>query len=74
MGEGPTSWLEARVEWIREVVADGCGLVTVGDDAVGATHGGGRRRGVGEQGAQQQERALFGERIIAGATLGRLDA
>ena len=26
MGEGPTSWLEARVEWIREVVADGCGL------------------------------------------------
>ena len=26
MGERPTSWLEARVEWIREVVADGCGL------------------------------------------------
>jgi hypothetical protein len=26
MDEGPTTTLEARVEWIREVVADGCGL------------------------------------------------
>src|SRR5215470_1511047 len=40
----------------------------------GVARGGAGTRGVGEQGPQQQERALFGERLVPGAAFGRLDA
>src|SRR5215469_10257940 len=40
----------------------------------GVAPGGAGTRGVAEQGAQQQERALFGEWFVPGTAFGRLDA
>src|SRR5262249_59714821 len=45
-----------------------------GPRLAGVAPGGAGTRGVAEQGAQQQKRALFGEWFVPGTAFGRLDA